>query len=140
MTGGMFTWSNKQENPVLEKLDRVLVTKEWDDQFPEATVSILPREVSDHNPLIVSTGKKDNLPFIPFRFDLNWLKNHDFLTLVKKIWMKPCKAKSTIDKIQQKLKLFKQFFKGWGFNLQGEWRKKGESSQAELDELEVTEE
>lgn len=34
MTGGRFTWSNNQEFPILEKLDRILVTKEWEDLFP----------------------------------------------------------------------------------------------------------
>jgi hypothetical protein len=96
----MDTWSNNQENPILEKLDRVLVTKEWENLFPQACVDRLPREVSDHNPLIVSTGKKENLPFIQFKFDLNWFKNPEFFTLVKKIWEKPCGAKTSIDKIQ----------------------------------------
>ena len=136
MTGGMYTWSNNQEIPTLEKLDTVLVTKEWENIFPQASVSRLRWEVSDHNPLIVSTRKRDNLTFIQFRFELGWLKNPEFYPLVKKIWMKPCRARSTIDKIQQKLKLFKQIFKGWGFNLQGELRKKRKEYQVELADLE----
>ena len=84
MAGGMFTWSNNTENPILEKLDRVLVTKEWEDLFPQVTVKRLPREVSDHNPLIVSTGKKENLPFIQFRFDLNWFKKPEFFYFSQK--------------------------------------------------------
>lgn len=140
MSGGMFTWSNNQEVPTLEKLDRILVTKEWEDIFPQASVSRLPREMSDHSPLIVSTGKKGSLPFIQFKFELGWLKNLEFFPLVEKIWRKPCRAKSALDKIQQKLKLFKQFFKGWGFNLQGELRKKRKEYQKELSELEKIEE
>jgi len=116
------------------------VTKEWEDLFPQVTVKRLPREVSDHNPLIVSTGKKESLPFVQFRFDLNWFKKPEFFTLVKKIWVKQCRAKTTIDKIQQKLKMFKQFFKGWGFNLQGELRKKRKEYQSKLNELEAIEE
>lgn len=38
MTGGSFTWSNNQEFPTLEKLDRVLMTKEWEDLFPLAMI------------------------------------------------------------------------------------------------------
>ena len=34
MTGGLYTWSNNQENPILEKLDRILASKEWEDIFP----------------------------------------------------------------------------------------------------------
>jgi hypothetical protein len=96
--------------------------------------------VSDHNLLIVSSEKNDKLPFIEFKFDLSWLKNPEFFTLVEKMWAKPCRAKSALDRIQQKLKLFKQFFKGWGFNLQGELRKKRKEFQCELAELEAIEE
>jgi hypothetical protein len=45
-----------------------------------------------------------------------------------------------MDKIQQKLKLVKQFFKGWGFNLQGEMRKRRKEFQSELAVLESIEE
>lgn len=45
-----------------------------------------------------------------------------------------------MDKIQQKLKLIKQYFKGWGFHLQGDFRKKREAIQDELSEIEEIEE
>lgn len=139
MTGGIFTWSNNEENLIMEKLDRILVTKEWEDLFPQVVVNKLPREISDHNPLIISTRKSDCLPFIQFKFDLSWLKQPDFFVLVEQLWKKPCRAKSTLDRIQQKLKLFKQYFKGWGFNLQGELRKQRKEIQKELTELETFE-
>lgn len=140
MTGGLFTWSNNQDNLVMEKLDRILVNKEWEDLFPQANVKRLPREISDHNPLIVSTGNNESLPFIQFKFYLNWLKNLDFFALAEKLWKRPCRARSTLDKIQQKLKLFKEYFKGWGFNIQGELRKQRTMNQKELNELELIEE
>lgn len=140
MTGGLFTWSNNQENLVMEKFDRILINKEWEDLFPQANVKRLPREVSDHNPLIVSTGSNQGLPFIRFKFDLNWLKDPEFFELAEKIWKKPCRAKTSLDKIQQKLKLFKQYFKGWGFNIQGEMRKVRNKNKKESNELETLEE
>jgi len=59
---------------------------------------------------------------------------------LKKNWNIPCRAKSTLDRIHQKLKLFKQYFKGWGFNFQGELRKQRKEFQNELIELESLEE
>jgi hypothetical protein len=49
----------------------------------------------------------------------------------------PCRAEIALDKIQQKFKLIKHIFKGWGFNLQGELRekKKRKANQIELPEL-----
>lgn len=58
MYGGIYTWFNNQENPTLEKLDKILVSKDWEDLFPTAIVKRLPREVSDHNPLIISGPQK----------------------------------------------------------------------------------
>jgi hypothetical protein len=58
MTGGKFTWSNNQRDPTLEKLDRYLVSKTWESIYPLAIVHKLPREASDHNPLILSTLMK----------------------------------------------------------------------------------
>lgn len=59
---------------------------------------------------------------------------------MEKIWAKPCRAKSSIDRFQQKLKLFKQYFKGWGVNLQSELRKQRARISDELKELEEIEE
>lgn len=123
MTGGRFTWSNNQDFPTLEKLDRILVTKDWEDIFPLSMVKKLPREVSDHNLLILLTDSIIPSRVVQFRFELSWLKNPEFYTQVEKIWNKLCKAKSALDRIQQKLKLLKQYFKGWGLNLQANMRK-----------------
>lgn len=107
MTGGLFTWTNNQEPPTLEKLDRILVSKEWEDMFPQAMVYKLPREISDHNPLILTSGIQEKLPPIQFKFDLSWCKNPEFFVQVERIWKRPCYAKTSIDRIQQKLKLLK---------------------------------
>jgi hypothetical protein len=113
----------------LVQLDRILVTRDWENIFPLATVSKLPGEVSDHNPLILSVGIDRPRKKIEFKFELSWLKHQEFIPKVKEILEKPCRAVSALDRIQQKLKMFKQHFKGRGFNLQGEWRKKGRKSR-----------
>lgn len=80
-------------------------------------VKKLSREMSEHNPLILFSEVVQPLKFIEFRFELSWLENPDFYVKVDEIWNKPCRDKSTLDKTQQKLMLFKQYFKGWRFNL-----------------------
>jgi len=127
------------KKPILEKLNRILVSKEWEDIFPNSLVKRLPCEISDHNPLILASEPNKPMAHIQFRFQLSWLSNPDFIPIVEKIWNKPCRAKSALDKIQQKLKLFKQYFKGWGFNLQGNLRKQRESISEELAYLESVE-
>ena len=116
MTGGRFTLSNNQEFPTLEKLDRDLDHKSWESIFPTALVYKLPRELSDHNPLILTTQSNVPITKLSFKFELTWLKDPNFLPTVQKLWNKPCFAKTPLDRVQAKLKRFRQHFKGWGFN------------------------
>ena len=120
MIGGKYTWSNNQNPPTLEKLDKILVSKSWEDLYPMDRVHKTPREVSDHNPLILLTSLHQPVKNISFRFELAWLKDINFKPLVHEIWTKPCHADTAFDRIQAKLKRVKQYFKGWGFNKQGD--------------------
>lgn len=116
------------------------MSKEWEDLFPTASINKMPREVSDHNPLILYTDVNKPLNYLGFKFELAWIIQPDFKDLVKKIWDKPCHAESAFDRIQIKLKRFKQYFKGWGFNLQGARRKRKSEIQSSLKEMEEEEE
>jgi hypothetical protein len=140
MCGGKFTWSNNQSNPTLERLDRFLVSKSREHVFPLALVYRLPRELSNHNPLILTLPSKQPMKNLNFRFELSWLKHPDFLPKVEEIWNRQCHAKSVIDKIHSKLKRIKSYLKGWGFNVQGEMKKIREQSRRELLNLEQIEE
>ena len=55
MNGGIYTWSNNQQMPTLEKLDRILMSSSWERQFSLTFVRKLTREISDHSPLILNT-------------------------------------------------------------------------------------
>src|SRR6185503_14184001 len=92
MVGGKYTWSNNQENPTLERLDRILISKHWEILFPTFQVHKLPREISDHNPLFLSIPTSDPEKKVSFRFELSWLKDPNFTTLVEEIWNAPCHA------------------------------------------------
>ncbi len=75
-----FTWSNLQCIPTLAKLDRFLISPEWDQAFPLSKVMALLRITSDHSPILPSTGAK--LPPHMFRFEKVWLTREDFHKLV----------------------------------------------------------
>lgn len=132
MTGGRFTWSNNQFDPTLEKLDIILMSKDWEDMFPTAAVNKFPREISDHNPLIMHTELSKPLNNLSFRFETAWLVQPNFKEKVKEIWEKPWHAMTAFDRIQSKLKRFKQYFKGWGFNIQGARKKRKSEIQYSL--------
>ena len=140
MVGGKFIWSNNQYPPTLERLDRCLITKDWENMSPMVFIQKLPRDLSDHNPLIVSSAITPQLRNFSFKFETSWLKHREFLDKVRDVWARPCRAESALDKIQIKLKRFKQYFKGWGFNIQGQQKKRKNDIHTELLALEVIEE
>jgi endonuclease/exonuclease/phosphatase family metal-dependent hydrolase len=85
-TGGSFTWTNKQEPPIMAVLDRVFVSNEWEIQFPLVTTRSLTRVGSDHNPLLMETDCADNARSTIFRFDAAWLSQEGFRDWVNIKW------------------------------------------------------
>lgn len=55
LNGKAFTWSNARERPTLERIDRVLVSTDWELLFPSCFLRVLPSTASDHCPLLLST-------------------------------------------------------------------------------------
>jgi hypothetical protein len=73
LTGRQYSWENSLTTPTYEKLDRVLMTIEWEFKFPLVSLHALDRGVSDHTPLFLDTGSPAFLGICrPFRFELNW--------------------------------------------------------------------
>ncbi len=74
-----FTWFNLQSAPSLAKLDRFLISPNWDQAFPLSNASVLPRITSDHCPIMLSSGGP--LPPRVFRFEQVWLTREDVTPL-----------------------------------------------------------
>jgi hypothetical protein len=75
LSSRQFTWANRRQTPTFEKLDRILVSVEWEQKFPLASVHALPRSGSDHTPLLLDTGEQAHLGNkMEFSFELSWLK------------------------------------------------------------------
>jgi exonuclease III len=56
LEGGQFTWSNNQEDQTWSRIDRFLISPEWEELFPEVTQRRLPGLLSDHFPLLLDCG------------------------------------------------------------------------------------
>jgi hypothetical protein len=96
LSGGMFTWSNNQENPTLEKLDRILINHEWENLFPLSSARKIPRVMSDHNPIIMDTKESVEVRSKEFRFEKSWLLQPDFQLRVDKAWKTPVRGSDSI--------------------------------------------
>jgi hypothetical protein len=127
---------NSRRIPTYEKLDRVLVSTEWEQNFPLATVDTLSREISDHAPLLLSTGEK--LKVVrqqPFIFELGWLLKEGFFELVSDVWNKEKRGVTPMQKWQNKIKRLRQFLRGWAKNMSGAYKKEKQELMRKADEL-----
>ncbi|XP_061364399.1 uncharacterized protein LOC133307860 [Gastrolobium bilobum] len=87
-------YDNPQEGPkwnhldrVFKKLDRVCANILWRLKFDDAAIQVLPRILSDHNPLLLSMknhmqGWSDR----PFRFMASWMDHQGFGSLIEDKW------------------------------------------------------
>jgi len=124
MSGRKFTWANSKKIPTYEKLDRVLASTEWEQRFPLVTVDAFNREISDHTPLLLSTGDKTPAGNKPeFKFELSWLLKKDFFETVAKIWGSVDNGSSPMRRWQNKIKRLRQFLRGWAKNENGNYKK-----------------
>jgi hypothetical protein len=69
LTGGSFTWTNLSWS----RLDRFLVSPDWEAKYPSLIQKRLPRLCSDHFPILlicrgIFRGKR------PFKFENRWLR------------------------------------------------------------------
>ena len=106
------------------------------------SVRKLVRELSDHNPLLLSSGEESREAPKPreFRFNLSWIKDEKFLPTVSRIWARRVQSSDPIDILNIKLKRFKTYFKGWGSDKYGHNKKRKEELRMELAMLEELEE
>lgn len=81
----LYTWTNKQQFPILARLDRAFTDNAANSAFPLISLSSLPRPTSDHTPLLLSVST--SLPRSSFfHFENYWLKKQSFLPSVLPAW------------------------------------------------------
>jgi hypothetical protein len=77
LRGCKYTWTNKQQNPLLERLDWFFSSNAWTTLFPNTFASGLSRDTSDRTPCLIIASTNVPRPQT-FRFENYWLE-HDNL-------------------------------------------------------------
>jgi len=82
LAGGSYTWSISCDPPVWSKIDRFLVSPNWEARFPVTSQKRLSRLYSDHFPILLNCAHF-SARSRPFKFENMWLKVDGFVGLVK---------------------------------------------------------
>lgn len=85
-SGGMFTRTNKQLNPIMVMLDRVFVSSDWEGHFRLVSASSLTRVGSDHNPILFKMDDEEYIRPNIFRFEAAWCLQEGFKEWVISKW------------------------------------------------------
>lgn len=81
LLGRRFTWSNECDNVTVTKIDRILVSKDWDLKFPNYQLTLTTSSILDNYPLLLKPMHQRH--FKGFQFESYWLKQDDFVDIVK---------------------------------------------------------
>ena len=86
LKGGLFTWSGGLNNQRMARLDRFLISDDWDLSFGGTAQSLLPRPILDHFLVLLEGGGELEGGPLPFRFENMWQKANGFKDLVSEWW------------------------------------------------------
>jgi hypothetical protein len=109
--GRRFTWYHASGR-AMSRIDRVLISDEWACLWGNGSLWAMPRDVSDHCPLLLKYTCRDWGPK-PFKFNNFWLESKEFPKVVESFW-----ANTNVEGwmgyvLKEKLKGLKLRIKAW---------------------------
>ena len=132
--GRQFTWF-RPNGTSRSKLDRFLLSPEWLDRWPTTIQSTLPRNFSDHCPILLRSSSVDWGPK-PFRILDCWMLDKSFKDTVSKCWTSSQIAGWGGYALKEKIKSLKQALKKWNKDHFGDTFKRVKRFEEELNKLE----
>ena len=112
LQGGHYTWQGGSNGRSMSRLDRFLVSPDWESQCNRVIQRRLPRPVSDHFPIMLDSEGVRAGPSL-FRFELMWLKYEGFKEILKGWWQNLQFHGSFSFILAAKLKALKGLLKTW---------------------------
>lgn len=138
LTGRQFTWADSLLTPTFEKLDRVLMSTEWESKYPLVPVHA-KKGLSDHTPLLMDTDAHvftGNMK--QFKIELGWFPRDDLYVYVVEIWNKPMKRGNVVQRWNIQMNALRHHLRGWIAHVSGLYQKEKEKLQHTIDTLDIT--
>jgi hypothetical protein len=135
MSGHRDIWANSRDIPTYEKLDRILVATEWEEKYPRASVNALSRNISDHTPLLLSIGVVNVHTMPPFKFELGWFLQDDFVEIIKYIWISETRGSNLLEIWQARIRKVRHHLRGWVNHTSGLLKKEKKENISKLDDI-----
>lgn len=110
--GRKFTWTNKQQPPLLERLDWFFSSQSWTLSSPLTLAHSLVMETSNHWPCVVEFKTAITKGKI-FRFENFWMSHPDFLKVVSDSWNAPFPQQDAAKLLTTKFKALRNNLKCW---------------------------
>jgi hypothetical protein len=103
LKGRNYTWSNMQENPLLEQLDWCFTSLSWTTSYSFTPMLPVAKTLSDHTPCSIQIGTSIPKAQV-FRFENHWFLQPIFMKIVKETWESQVHASNSAARIAAKFK------------------------------------
>lgn len=110
--GRRYTWTNEQANPTMEKLDRVLISTDWEEMFPYCFLQALSTDMSDHCPLHLASNALPQ-PRRRFHFENWWIKIPGCQEAIQEAWHCPDEITNPYTWVDQLLGSTSRALRSW---------------------------
>jgi hypothetical protein len=107
LKGRKFTWSNMQNDSLMERLYWFFTSSSWTVSYPSTFVYPLVKPTSDHLPSVLAIGTKIPRANV-FRFENYWLQHSEFKQIVQNSWNILVGHSDSAKRINTKLKKCKK--------------------------------
>ncbi|CAL1406927.1 unnamed protein product [Linum trigynum] len=139
--GRRYTWDNNHKDDTFleERLDRMVASMSWKQNFPNARVNNVRRCGSDHNPIVLHTEIQEEEEIKwghTFRFEAVWQQHQDIKHVIGQGWRSK-QSRGVLDRIancETKLKLWSQEV----FGTMKSRKQRLEKALAKLEKLNMT--